>query len=100
MGFVEKPRGRWLGQRRFSGQPAVLDRIDGDSISWEQEPLRFGRMDSWLPTAITVSARWTRCVSAICWRRWCEDRALGKVVVNALNLKFWSGRRYSRATQG
>ena len=41
-GFVEKPQGDggWVNGGFFVLEPAVLDRIEGDFISWEQEPLR------------------------------------------------------------
>ena len=41
MGFVEKPQGDggWVNGGFFVLEPAVLDRIEGDSISWEQGPL-------------------------------------------------------------
>ena len=40
-GFKEKPRGdgAWINGGFFVLEPEVIDRIDGDSTSWEQEPL-------------------------------------------------------------
>lgn len=40
-GFAEKPRGDggWINGGFFVLQPEVLDLIDGDHISWEQEPM-------------------------------------------------------------
>ncbi len=42
MGFVEKPQGEggWINGGFFVLDPAVLDRISGDAVSWELEPLR------------------------------------------------------------
>jgi glucose-1-phosphate cytidylyltransferase len=41
-GFVEKPQGdgSWINGGFFVLSPRVLDRIDGDATTWEQEPLR------------------------------------------------------------
>ncbi len=40
-GFMEKPRGDggWINGGFFILSPKVIDRISGDHISWEQEPL-------------------------------------------------------------
>ena len=42
MGFVEKPQGDagWINGGFFVLDSAVLDRISGDAVSWELEPLR------------------------------------------------------------
>lgn len=39
--FVEKPEGdrAWINGGYFCVEPAAIDRIDGDGISWEKEPL-------------------------------------------------------------
>mgnify|MGYP001167979460 FL=1 len=41
-GFIEKPQGDggWINGGFFVLEPAVLERIAGDAISWETEPLR------------------------------------------------------------
>ena len=41
-GFQEKPQGdgHWINGGFFVLQPEVIDRIEGDSTVWEQEPLR------------------------------------------------------------
>jgi glucose-1-phosphate cytidylyltransferase len=41
-GFIEKPEGDggWINGGFFVLEPAVMDRIAGDVITWEQEPLR------------------------------------------------------------
>ena len=41
-GFIEKPQGDggWINGGFFVLEPQVIDRIDGDAISWELEPLR------------------------------------------------------------
>ncbi len=41
-GFREKPRGDggWINGGFFVLSPAVIDRIEGDRTSWEEEPLR------------------------------------------------------------
>jgi glucose-1-phosphate cytidylyltransferase len=40
--FMEKPPGdgAWVNGGFFVLEPSVIDRIEGDSITWEQEPLR------------------------------------------------------------
>jgi len=41
-GFIEKPRGDggWINGGFFVLEPSVIDLIDGDATSWEQEPMR------------------------------------------------------------
>lgn len=41
-GFVEKPRGEagWINGGFFVLDPSVINLIDGDAISWEQEPMK------------------------------------------------------------
>jgi glucose-1-phosphate cytidylyltransferase len=41
-GFQEKPQGdgSWINGGFFVLEPAVIDRIEGDTTTWEQEPLR------------------------------------------------------------
>jgi len=42
LGFQEKPQGdgTWINGGFFVLEPEVIDRIDGDTCLWEQEPLR------------------------------------------------------------
>lgn len=55
-GFLEKPHGDgdWINGGFFVLQPSVIDRIDGDHISWEREPLtslaRDGELMAWRHT--------------------------------------------------
>ena len=52
-GFLEKPHGDgdWINGGFFVLQPAVIDRIEADHTSWEQEPLsslaRDGELQAW-----------------------------------------------------
>lgn len=49
-GFQEKPQGDggWINGGFFVLEPSVLDRIDGDSTVWEQDPLQSLALDSQL----------------------------------------------------
>ena len=49
-GFQEKPQGdgAWINGGFFVMAPQVLDRIEGDSTLWQQEPLRGLAADSQL----------------------------------------------------
>lgn len=55
-GFLEKPHGDgdWINGGFFVLHPSVLDRIEGDHTSWEQEPLtslaRDGELMAWRHT--------------------------------------------------
>lgn len=57
--FKEKPRGdgAWINGGFFVLEPEVIDRIDGDSTSWEQEPLTSLAHDGQL-TAFQHSGFW------------------------------------------
>ena len=58
-GFQEKPHGDggWINGGFFVLEPEVIDRIDGDHIMWEQEPLRSLAADGQL-TAFNHTGFW------------------------------------------
>ncbi len=58
-GFQEKPKGDggWISDGFFVLEPEVIDRIEGDATTWEQEPLRSLAADGQL-TAYHHSGFW------------------------------------------
>ena len=64
-GFLEKPQGDggWINGGFFVLEPEVIDRIEGDDVIWEQQPLRSlaaeGQLTAYRHTGF--GSRWIRC---------------------------------------
>ena len=77
--FAEKPLGdgAWVNGGFFVLEPKVIDFIEGDLVTWEQEPMQVSpkRAIFSLSRTQVSGTQWTACATKWCWRK-CGPRAM------------------------